>query len=168
MVHRTRCNVDKKNPILTVCDMSANVVIHLGHLEIDWIGTIGLVLWMMRGRHPDHKNKCSCFKSTCSTSRLTGMNENLHRQWLTFCGVQQSYHQAVNSQLQQQVLDDLKQIIGDLQSRKRLVTSPWKSHNTTRWVGELQIRSHVQNSEPPVGGVLVRRLDNWLKDTVEI
>lgn len=43
---------------------------------------------------------------------------------LTFCSVQQSHHEAVNSQLQQQILDHLQQIIWDLQSRQSIVTTP--------------------------------------------
>lgn len=43
---------------------------------------------------------------------------------LTFCSVQQSHHEAVNSQIQQQILDHLQQIIWDLQGRQSLMTTP--------------------------------------------
>lgn len=46
------------------------------------------------------------------------------RSSLTLGGVQQSHHEAVNSQIQQQVLDHLQQIVGDLQGRQSLMTGP--------------------------------------------
>lgn len=46
---------------------------------------------------------------------------------LTFCGVQQRHHEAVDSQVQQQVWDHLQEIVWDLQGRKCFMTAP--SHN---------------------------------------
>ena len=47
---------------------------------------------------------------------------------LTFCCVQQRHHEAVDSQLQQQILDHLQQIIRDLHRRQSVMTTPgWQT-----------------------------------------
>lgn len=47
---------------------------------------------------------------------------------LTFCGVQQSHHEAVDSQIQQQILDHLQQIIWYLKRRQSIMTTPMQEN----------------------------------------